>query len=235
MNDREFDKKLTAAMFDVPLPAGLAERLLDRLSQDAGGEESRLAATIASGTVTTGRGLVFSLGLLASAAVLLVAVWLGARGNADLTAQSVLDGVILAFEAGNDRQGTPVAEKPAPGAYPVSRAVAPTRGMRWRTLQGDVFAGYEGVIYDFSGRDGVIASLYVVDTGVLEGFDSRPTEYPFTTAGCCAASWQESGLLYVLVVQGDISDYRSFLNVPSNPVARNCIPRALFGFAAASL
>jgi len=91
------------------------------------------------------------------------------------------------------------------------------RGTRWRPLQG--FLGRRGVVYDLPGPAGTSAALYVVDTEGVEGIDPTPALRPFTTAGCCASSWQEGRLLYVLVVQGDPATYRAYLNLPHGPVA----------------
>ena len=79
--------------------------------------------------------------------------------------------------------------------------------------------GHRGVVYDLPGPAGTNAVLYVVDAGALEGFGEAPALNPFTTAGCCASAWQEGGLLYVLVVQGDPATYRAYLNLPHGPVA----------------
>ena len=86
-----------------------------------------------------------------------------------------------------------------------------------------MFEGRRGVVYDLPGPAGTSAALYVIDAEAAEGFDEAPALRPFTTAGCCASSWQEGGLLYVLVVQGDPATYRAYLNLPRVPVAwRTC-------------
>ena len=158
-----------------------------------------------------------SLSLAATAAVLLIAVWLGMHRSEGISESFVLDEAIRSFDVGVDEPGPLLAEKPAPAGYPFSPAVLQLRGTRWRPLEA--FLGRRGVVYDLPGPAGTTASLYVVDAEGLDGFGTAPALYPYTTAGCCASSWQEGGMLYVLVVQGDPATYRAYLNVPHGPVA----------------
>lgn len=205
------DEKLAAALHDVPVPEGLAERLLDRL------KNAELTATDDEGPPGRRSRVILSLSFGAAAAVLLVAVWLGLHRDEGISQSYALDEAIRSFQLGSDEPGPLLASKPAPAAYPFSPAVIQLRGTRWRLLE--TFLGRRGIVYDLPGPVGTTASLYVVDAAGLEGFDPSPTLYPFTTAGCCAASWQEDGRLYILVVQGDPSAYRAYLNVPRGPVA----------------
>jgi hypothetical protein len=212
------DEKLAAALHDVSVPEGLAERLLERLrSEEPRAKDIKPRPAVTVRTATTGRGFVFSAGVVATAACLLIAVWLGTRQGERLSEQLVLDEAIRSFDVGVDQPGPSLAEKPAPTAYPFSRAVLPVRGARWRPLEA--FLGRRGLVYDLPGRAGTSAALYVVEAEGIEGFDTVPAMRPFTTAGCCASSWREGGLLYVLVVQGDTATYRAYLNLPHGPMA----------------
>lgn len=205
------DEKLAVALYDLPVPEGLGDRLLQRLRSE------ELGTTRAKGSVVRSSLFVLRWSLLAMAAGLLIAVWLGGPRSADFSPQFVLDEAIRSFESAADEPGALVAEKPAPIGYPISVAVLQVRGTRWRPLAALV--GYRGVVYDLPGRGGVGASLYVIRADGLEGFDRTPTLSPYATAGCCASSWQEGGLLYVLVVQGDTTTYRAYLNLPQGPLA----------------
>jgi hypothetical protein len=218
------DERLAAALHDVPVPEGLAERLLARLAA----AENELRTTkprpvVAPQTTpriaTTGRGFLLSGGLLATAAVLFIAIWLGMHKSEGLSEQFVLDEAIRSFDLGVDQPGPLLSEKPAPADYPFSVAVLRVRGTRWRALEGVLFGGHRGVVYDLPGPAGASAALYVVDAEAVDGFGTEPALHPFTTAGCCASSWQEGGLLYVLVVQGDPATFRAYLNLPQGPVA----------------
>jgi hypothetical protein len=219
MRDR-IDEELSAAFRNVPVPEGFAPRLLDCLGNAQAGAKNEKVAVLRSSSLVprvSRRTLIVGGGLLATAAGLLVAVWLGAKNGECLTERFVLDEAIQLFDLGGGQPGQLLAEKPAPPDYPFSLAVLQIRGTRWRTFEG--FLGQRGVVYDLPGPTGTHAALYVVDAKDADGFDAVPTLYPFTTAGCCASSWQEGGLLYVLVVQGDPATYRAYLNRPQGPVA----------------
>jgi hypothetical protein len=221
-----FDISLAAAFQEVPVPEGLADRILDRLAADlADARDQRdsplfadtITATVPSKRTFSRRWLLVGGGLLAAAAGLLIAVWLGAHKEEPFSEQFVLDEAIRAFEPESDGPSSLLAEKPAPEKYPLSQLVANVRGTRWRQLED--FLGRRVVVYDLPGPAGTHASLYVVAKEV-DGLKTSPSLYPsFTTAGCCASAWQEDGLLYVLVVQGNPSTYRGFLNLPRSPLA----------------
>ena len=222
------DEKLSAVFRNVPVPEGLAPRLLDRLGNEELGTKNEEFTVLRSSFLRprfarfliprlSRRRLIVGGGLLATAAGLLVAVWLGTQKGEYLTEPFVLDEAIQLFDLGGEQPGQLLAEKPAPPDYPFSLAVLQVRGTRWRAFKG--FLGQHGVVYDLPGPAGTCAALYVVDAKEVEGFGGAPTLHPFTTAGCCASAWQEGELLYVLVVQGDPATYRAYLNLPQGPVA----------------
>jgi hypothetical protein len=220
----DVDARLTAAFHDVSAPEGLAGRLLDRLAATATQRDSRgqFSAPLAAPRAAAGvaysrrRALAVGGGVLAVAAAIMVAVWLGQPGQRRLSEQIVLAEAIQSFETGAKDAGRPLSESPA--EYPVSRMVRHTGGAKWRFVDG--FLGGRGVVYDLSGLAGARARLYVVARGV-EGLRTTPALHPSTSAGCscCASAWQEGGLLYVLVVQGDAATYEGFLNLPRSPMA----------------
>jgi len=205
----QLDANISAAMHEVPVPEGLAERLLIGLVNN------QAEATVGAKTVSRRWALAYG-GLAATAAGLMVAVWLGSRPAEHVSEQCVLDEAIRSFNLGFDEPGHLLSEKPAPAEHPLSRVVLRIRGTRWRHLEG--FLGHRGLVYDLPGPAGARASLYVVAQDV-EGLGTAPSLRPFTTAGRCATAWSEGGLLYVLVVQGDPTIYRGYLNLPRSPVA----------------
>jgi hypothetical protein len=209
------DERLSAALQDVPLPEGLANRILERLA----GEQLAISGSQQRAEVRSSRRWILAVGsgLLAVAAMLLVAVWLGMHRGENLSEQFVLDEAIRSFNTPLDQLGYPIAEKAGPEEYPFSQAVLPIRGTTWRHLDG--FLGHRGVVYDLPGPGGASASLYVVEGGTVKDVGETPAWHPFTTAGCCASAWREGGLLYVLVVQGDPATYRAYLRLPNEPVA----------------
>ena len=223
------DEKLAAALHDVSVPAGLTQRLLERLAAEpveqgqglSAENDASVAVAVPSSLAPrwSRRRFLAGSGLLAVAAALLCAVWLGLPRKDALSEALVLDEAIRSFDAEADPAGQLLAKQPAPVTYPFSFTVLPVRGVRWRPLTGGVFSGHGGIVYHLPGPAGAHGILYVVDAGPSKGFSALPARHPFTTGGCCASAWQENGLLYVLVVQGDPATYRAFLNLPHGPVA----------------
>lgn len=213
------DEELSAEFRNVPLPESLAPRLLNHLANEELGTKNEEFAVLRSSFVRPrlSRRRLMVGGALATALGLLVAVWLGVQKGEYLTESFVLDEAIQLFDFGGGQPGQLLTEKPAPSDYPFSSAVLHVRGTRWRAFDG--FLGRRGVVYDLPGPAGTCAALYVVDAKDIEGLGGLPTLYPFTTAGCCASSWQEGDLLYVLVVQGDPATYRAYLSLAQGPVA----------------
>jgi hypothetical protein len=225
-----FDTSLAAAFQDVPVPEGLMGRILARLEADRNvksdnptlietpsfSSPAEAPCLAPSKRKISRRWLFVGGGILAAAAALLMAVWLGGHKEESITGQMAIDEAIRAFEAAPEGAGSLLAEKAAPVSFPLSQLVAQVRGTRWRQVED--FLGRKVVVYDLPGPGGARATLYVV-AREIEGLRTSPSLHPFTTAGCCASAWQEDGLLYVLVVQGDPSTYGGFLNLPRSPLA----------------
>ena len=112
----------------------------------------------------------------------------------------------------------PLSEKPAPADYPPSRMVIIGGHTRWRAING--FLGRRGVAYRLPALAGAAPRSTLWIRPARQGeLGAMPALPPFTTAGCCASAWQEEGLLYVLVVQGDVATYQGYLNLPREPIA----------------
>lgn len=197
------DARIAAAMREVPVPGDLAGRLMARLAAERPARE------------VSRRWLLAGSGLLAAAAGLLVAVWLGLRGGQPLSQQYVLDEAIRSFENSPPELQHWLSDSP-PGGFPFSGMLLPGRQVRWQAIAD--FVGRHGVAYDLSGTEAGRATLFVV-AGTVEGLGPAPALQPFTTAGCCASAWQENGLVYVLVVEGDPTAYQSHLRLPTGPIA----------------
>ncbi len=222
------DEKLAAALHEVPVPEGLAERLLARLAAEPTWQSTELSAATEQPAIPRSsflaprwsrRWLVAGGGLLTISGCLMLALWMGLARDDALSETFVLDEAIRSFDVRADRLDSSVAERPAPAGYPFSSAVLQVRGVCWQRFAGGGFLGHSGVVYRLPGPAGTRAVLYAVDARMSEGFSAAPARHPFTTGGCCASAWQENGLLYVLVVQGDPATYRAFLNLPHGPVA----------------
>jgi hypothetical protein len=198
------DACLTQALRDVPVPDGLAERLLAGLAS----RQPRVSR----------RWLLAASGVLTAAATVLFALWLRSPAELPLSEETVCNEAIRLFDAGFDQPGKLLSKTPAPSGFPYSQWVFHVSQANWRSVGN--FLGGRGVVYELPGPGGTRAVLYVVARNGISGFDTMPTSSPASsTAGCFASAWQEDGLLYVLVVQGDQSTYRGYLNLPRSPVA----------------
>ena len=208
------DSRLQAAMGDVAVPEGLDERILARLA--VAGEQLPV--------VTARRGRrrwwIAAAGLMAVAASLFVAVWVGASGTAPHDEAGVLAAVCWQFSQESELErakGRLLAERDPPAQFPMSRAVPRIADIRWRTVRG--LFGRQAVAYDFPGVEGRRATLYVSAVSSTSVVRTRPPEHPMhSTGGLCASVWREGDRLYVLVVRGDIRAYRRLILPPSRPL-----------------
>jgi hypothetical protein len=154
--------------------------------------------------------------LLAAAVIPALAAVLQWRWAHQFTPQTALSAGLDFFLSEVRDPGQFVADVPPPAAWPPSRAVLPLRGMRWRPIQG--FLDRAGLAYDLPGPDGTQATLYVVRRTVAGALAVPPARPSLATGNCSTATWQEGGLLYVLVVRGDASAYAVFLDLPRGPL-----------------
>jgi len=198
------DAKIAAAFHDVPVAEDLAERVLLRLAAE------RPKASVSR------RWLLVGGGLSALAAGLLVALWRGFQQSDPFSEQFVLGEAIRWFANGTLESRLPCADEPPPADYPFSKAVVQGPKTAWRAIDG--FLGSRGIAYDVTTAGGEKAVLYVIACTVKTR-GVAPALQPFTTAGCSASVWQEDGLVYILVVQGDPSAYRRSLRLPTGQIA----------------
>jgi hypothetical protein len=198
------DACLTQAFRNVPVPDGLAERLLAGLAV----KQPRRSR----------RWLLVGGGMLTAAATLFVAIWLNTPKPTPFSEELALDEAIRLFGAGFDGPGHLLTQQPSPAAFPLSKLVVRVPGERWQQLSD--FLGCQSVVYRLPGPAGTHAALFVIANSGISASNVMPAANPRAgTAGCCASAWQEGNLLYVLVVQGDDSAYRSYLSLPRTPVA----------------
>jgi hypothetical protein len=162
------------------------------------------------------RRLLVGFTALSAAVVLLAAVWIETHSPPSYTPDRVLAEAVDFF--GNDNQplGPLVSEKDPPAEYPMSRDIVQLPNVRWRYVEK--FLGRRAVAYDLPSSGGR-ATLYVLLTSVPDLPPIPPTEPRSTTGGKSAAAWQAgTGLLYVLVVEGDARIYSSYLDQAHGPL-----------------
>ncbi len=231
----QFDRNVAAALHDVPLPAGLRERLLAKLAENATPAEIAAADAAAisvaheeipSAHAAGGRRRRFvlatmgALAALAACALVAVSMYTGEEnwGPAVIAeaAAPTLEYYTLRIKAPN------AGELPA---YPLSQFVLAGRQPP-RFKVGNI-AGCSGVAYRLQSRQGVPGVLFVLKPWAsVEGFPLRPATPQVDTAGRIAVSWAEQGRLYVLVFNGTTKDYPGFLR-QSGPIAMADAPRLL--------
>jgi hypothetical protein len=203
---QKLDAVLGGAFQDVAVPAGLRVRLLV-VSSEAAVRQRRTAMvwmSVVAGAV--------------AASLLMVALLLHAGKAGKYTPATVLDEAIARFDSETAQPGEAIGQDLLTSSYPLSKALRPSLGVRWRKLSGFVQCG-EGVAYDLVGPRGQRATLYVVARDVPDLPEAPPPAAVHQTGNCAAAAWQHDGLLYVLVVRGDSDAYPEFLDLPRGPIA----------------
>jgi hypothetical protein len=219
------------AIRDVPVPPGLAGQVLAALAAapamksvelpppastsailptvDAAvkADQPSLAVTVPG----PGRKRLWALAAAtaALAASLLVAVALRPQPDA-VAPPNVCELAIDYFHRDRHEAGRLLADAPPPKDYPLSTALRPLAGTRWRWvenfLEREGFPGCEAVAYDLVGPSNVSATLYVAQ-GV-----PAPMANSFSSADVSVSVWQEGSLLYVLVVRGSESQRNSLFD-----------------------
>ena len=210
------DAVVKTAFHDVPVPAGLQDRLLARLDQEAGRSAANAATPLVPAKRLSRRRVAWVLATASVAAGVLVAVALGLRGDRLEPPAVIAERSIAFFASEAGGEGQLVAKTAAPQRYPFSSDLLRTPQLRWREVTD--FLGSYGVAYDLSAAGAGRATLYVVhrtDRGQSETPPDTPT---WSTAGYSAAAWQSGGNLYVLVVEGDSHAYRSYLDLSRGPL-----------------
>ena len=241
---QQCDAAVTDAMEEVPVPAGLQNRLLAALANveateaeatetslenrwvdeavGAGDAQQTDPETLAQPVETPARKVsrrqLFWTALSVGTAASLGGVGLVASRywlGKELSPARVLEETI-AFHA----QEVPVTLETSqpPRALPFSSAISKSlHYLGWRRV--DNFLGrpnLNGIAFELE-RNGAQATLYVVPATV-DTLKSWPLSRPdTTTAGRSISVWQGRSVMYVLVVNGDATAYRGFIK-PSGVV-----------------
>ncbi|MEI8374682.1 MAG: hypothetical protein WCJ35_17795 [Planctomycetota bacterium] len=238
---QQADGAIKAAFANVPVPAGLADRVSRRLAElvpttasDCPSADCFEAPTVTMHTVTvpaavttdwptplqksterfSRRRLLVGFTAISAAAVLLAAVWIQTHPPRHDT-PNVLEEALDFFGKDNQPFGEFVSRVAPPVGYPISRDIVRLQDIRWRHVEE--FLGGPAVAYDLPTIGGR-ATLYVLQRNI-PGLPSIPPSMPsLSTGGMSAAAWQAGDTLYVLVVEGDAGMYSRCLE-PHGPVA----------------
>jgi len=240
-----FDRRLAAALHEVPVPAGLADRLLARLQPaatvtadstvtvdstvpaDAAATQAPvLALAELPATVTRIATRRRKLWALSAAAAVLIAAGLWGFFNYQTQAGDAPELAAKWFaEFDSQLNGKLLSWRASgngPSGFQVPSSIrVPARG--WMPVNKIV--GAKGVAYDLGG-DGRTAVLFVVQMPSDPSLRSRPPVSPqVSTGGWTIGVWQSGGLRYVLVVSGDVRAYRDLIDSSSAPFAWMPLPK----------
>jgi hypothetical protein len=230
---QQIDSVVADAFRDVPVPAGLADRILARLAaaEAAGAVQPEIAAAQPAGAVVSAalcrqdvpafsavrpRGMRRTLVAIVAAAIAasIVTAFVVRRDDRKPVGAEVCEAAVSFFSADAARgHGARIIERVPPHDFPLSASVKPQRDMRWREVPD--FLGHEAVAYDLAGRDGAFATVYVFSPDRVKLRDGQwcPT---WQTGQQSSVAWREGQLVYVLVVQGGDPD--QFLVDTSGPL-----------------
>lgn len=202
----QFDRRIVAALSEVPVPPDLAKRLLARLQSDAGVSQEDAVVSPSPSSRVTARGRQIDrralVKWLAAAAVVPLAGWLGWRWW-PRTPRSVPTHEIAASLDGWLRLvGTPGGsgwkspESLPPGSLPPAVRALPHAWKPFRTRQG-----WAGVAVELAPLGEPRATLLIVQGPARFEVPARPYVLLSTSMERAAAAWATQGRLFVLVVE----------------------------------
>ena len=204
-----WDARLTDAIGDVPVPFGLADKILGNL--ECSTPPSPRGETLApEGWPHSRRRWMLAAAAVAAAVMVVAAVLLKGLPSMDReTLLSMARDRFLENQA-NEANGTLLATGNAPERFPFSPDLIQLPGTRWRSVSD--FGRAEAVAYDVPLVAGKKATLYVVRCRPDGPLSSNPPGSPsMRTQGLAIAAWQGDGLVYVVVVEGGDPAYRAIL------------------------
>jgi len=202
---QHFDRAVSAAMHDVPLPAGLFERLEAKLAEanDSEAADSTGEVDLPPAPARFSRRLVLTSAGLATAAAIVLAVasqfWSPAprrfsQNHLTTEVESWIESSPL-----NSPTWEP-ATQPAPIAL-----LVPAKKPQVRSFVTS--NGEKAIAYDLTPAGGQQVLLFVIKTRHVYGVRTSPYT-PLTSAsggmgGMALGAWQKDGTLYVLAVRED--------------------------------
>ncbi len=177
------DRAVAEALARVPVPEGLADRVLGRLASSPSPCEP--GHTPAARTIPRKwrrRAWLVAAGTMAIAASVVLVVLLNSPKLPSLSAEQALGDAIAFFNADTRTGGTLLGIEPQPPAsYALSQAL-PTRGsqVQWRWVDG--LLDGRSVAYDIVAPSGVSATVYVIRRP-LSGLGDFPPGTPMLATG----------------------------------------------------
>jgi len=218
---QRLDKLVSEALHDVPVPAGLAERILAASESRNDQPEVSLPeqAEVSRGRFWIGgRRWLLAAGSLSLAVVLTVLIYqLGGGWSRPIAPDQLASDVTECINVSN---ATNWRTDGLPAGIALGSVVAVPRQPRWQKLPVPRSAGWSGSVtaVDLAGPGRPQAILFVVHTSARFSVPSTPTTTSHLplTGGYKATAWQEpaSNLLYVLVAKDRGQRLDVFLRKP---------------------
>lgn len=203
-----WDRAIGGAFDDVPVPAGLAQRLKENVGREMGGEASPAPEKVVVAPRRLSRRAVLQT-LLAAAAALLVA---GGVGAYLLWPQPLTVAELDRDARDLHSQWDTIAWRDDVSAMPRERFSADVRNhvQRWALVR---LPRGEAVLFDLMGAGARRATLLSIYAGSASGDlpSSPPLRPQSSTEGLCVGVWQRGTNVFVLSVEGSEQRYMAFL------------------------
>jgi hypothetical protein len=207
---QRFDRAVSAAMHDVPVPAGLLERLEAKL---AAADDSQVAESTGEVALPPAPARFSRRSLLAAisalAAVLLIAV--GAafwpRSGRIITNEQLVE---IASDWNRQVDATRwknISTAPAPAGFKVPAEVR--KAIQWQSFA--TADGQKGVVFNLTTNKLRPARLYVIASRDKYDLPTIPFRPLNSSQGLAIGAWHSGGLLYVVVVDEAGQKLRDFV------------------------
>jgi hypothetical protein len=226
---QRFDRRISTATLNVPVPAGMAERILARVqiassnstvvaSNDAVDDAPCPAPATGPNRRLMGRRG-WMLAAVAASVAMVVSVVLWPRPT-ELTADELLSrGGNWAKQLWTQPTNwilLPAGQRQLPN-YPLAAPIVVSPS-RWADVGG--ISESNAVAYDLSTGGGQRAILFVIRDAEIECNPTPPISPQSSTEGLMIGCWRAQGVVYVLVVDGDERSYKNLLkSIPPPPFA----------------
>lgn len=213
------DRAIAAATQQMPVPEGLAERILANLAHQTpaacpadvrqpADRAGRPRPTIATRPWRR-RNFKIVLGGAAVAAVVGLAAFALRPNREPIDAAAVEQFARDVYTA--DHADAELLTTAAPQQFPIDARLARAHIRGWREM-GRGFLDLPAIAYTLTNNRGIGATLYVVDPASRSLASIAMTPRPLvSTGGLTIGVWQNGGQLYVLVVPGGTREFRSYL------------------------
>lgn len=206
LRSQRFDRAVSAALQDLPAPAGLMERLLAAVEANKPALPAPIEQTPSR---WTRRRLLLAAGSLAAVALLAVTAVLFVPRPQQQVTQEELSLAVAEWVNGRGVVPSDWVATPLPTKFAIPSSINRKQPSRWRPLaaSGDGWSG-SGVAMDLNPPTGAPAMLFVGSSKARFGVPSVPTRLPVSGlpgGRMKAVAWQNptTNLLYVLVVTED--------------------------------